>query len=301
MRVTSAMITQRTVNDFNNAREGLDAAQVRVTTGHKFQTASEDPTAAIGVMQNNAQQRAVTQYRTNIGTANSRVSLEEGSLDQLTTILTRAKELAVSQATGTATAGTRKSAATEVNQLLAQAVQLSNTKYGNEYLFGGTNSTATPYSVNTAGPAYTFAVSATPPVGGRQVEVGAGQTVTANHDGQTVFGDSTSGVLKSLQDLAAALAGGGQAPVTTSIAAIDVSMQHVQDLFAETGARANQLQITDSNLSALSNALTKHTSDLQDVDLETALTELTGRQTAYQAAMLATAKVAGLSLTDYIK
>jgi flagellar hook-associated protein 3 FlgL len=301
MRVTNALITQRTVNDFNSARELLDVAQLKVTTGHKFQTASEDPTAAIGVMQNDSQQRAITQYRTNIGTANSRVSLEEGTLDQLTSLLTRAKELAVSQATGTATTATRKSASNEANQLLAQAVQLSNTKYGNEYLFGGTNSTAAPFSISTAGPAYAFTVSGTPPVGGRQIEVGAGQTVTANHDGQTVFGDSTSGVLKSLQDLAAALAGGGQAPVTASIDAIDTSMQHAQDLFAETGARANQLQITDSNLSALAHSLAKHTSDLQDIDMETALTELTGRQTAFQAAMLATAKVAGLSLTEYIK
>ncbi len=301
MRITNSLILQRTVSDFNSARELLDAAQVKVTTGHKFQSASEDPTAAVGVMINDTQQRAITQYRTNVSSANSRVSLEEGTLDQLGTILTRAKELAVSQATGTATAATRQQTASEVNQLLAQAVQLSNTKIGNEYLFGGSNSTTVPYTVNSAGAAYTFTVAATPPTGARQMEVGAGQRVSTNHDGVTVFGDATSGVLKSLQDLASALAGGTQAAVTSSLNAIDTGIQGTQNLLAETGARANQLQITDSNLSSLASQLTKNTSDLRDVDLETALTELTGRQTAYQAAMLATAKVAGISLTDYIK
>jgi flagellin-like hook-associated protein FlgL len=37
------------------------------------------------------------------------------------------------------------------------------------------------------------------------------------------------------------------------------------------------------------------------VDVETAMTELTNRQIAYQAALLATAKVTGLSLVDYLK
>jgi flagellar hook-associated protein 3 FlgL len=252
-------------------------------------------------MQNSTQQRAITQYRQNVSSANARVSAEEGTLDQLGTILTRAKELAVSQATGTATVQTRQATASEVNQLLAQAVQLSNMKIGNEYLFGGSASTTAPFSVVTTTPAYTFTTAATPPVGARQMEVGAGQLITANHDGATVFGSSTGGVLKSLQDLAAALQGGTQGAVTASIDAIDTGIQGTQNLLAETGARANQLQITDSNLSSLANQLTKNTSDLQDIDVETALTELTGRQTAYQAAMLATAKVAGLSLTDYIK
>ena len=42
-------------------------------------------------------------------------------------------------------------------------------------------------------------------------------------------------------------------------------------------------------------------SKTEDVDLESAITELMTRQTAYQAAMLATSKVLGTSLTDYLR
>jgi flagellar hook-associated protein 3 FlgL len=47
--------------------------------------------------------------------------------------------------------------------------------------------------------------------------------------------------------------------------------------------------------------LTTFRSDLQEVDLEAAMTQLVTRQTAYQSAMLATSKVLSLSLADYLR
>ena len=68
---------------------------------------------------------------------------------------------------------------------------------------------------------------------------------------------------------------------------------------------AQSLKKFNANLrdraSALANQLKTYNADLHEIDLETAMTELTGRQTAYQAAMLATSKVLGLSLTEYMR
>jgi len=40
---------------------------------------------------------------------------------------------------------------------------------------------------------------------------------------------------------------------------------------------------------------------LSEVDQEKAITDLVSRQTAYQSAMLATSRVIGLTLTDYLR
>ncbi|MBI1809677.1 MAG: hypothetical protein HYR75_07250, partial [Gemmatimonadetes bacterium] len=281
-------------------REQLDAAQTQVTTGHKFEQASQDPTAAVGVMQDESQLSALGQYQRNVGTASARVNLESGVLNQINDLLTRAKELAIAQATGTATAATRQSTLPEVNQLLAQAVQLSNTKDGSEYLFGGTNSTNVPYTVQTTGQSYTFSVATPPPSGPRQLEISAGQRIVAGHDGTQVFGDATSGTLKTLQDLAGALQSGDQTQVTNTLSSIDTAIQNTQSLIGDAGARANTLDITKANITALNNQVTQFKSDLQDVDVETAMTNLVSRQTAYQAAMAATSRVLSLSLTSYL-
>jgi flagellin-like hook-associated protein FlgL len=47
--------------------------------------------------------------------------------------------------------------------------------------------------------------------------------------------------------------------------------------------------------------VTNFKSNLEDVDYETAITQLMSRQNAYQAAMMATSKVIGLTLTDYLR
>ena len=300
MRISDTMNTQATITNFAQLRQQVDTAQTQVSSGLRFSQASEDPSAAAGVMLNNTQIDALGQFQKNADTATRRVNLEESVLSQMNTLLANAQQLAVSQATATATVATRQTTAQAVNQLLAQAVQLANTKDGNEYLFGGTNSTAQPFGVVTSGSSYTFTVATPPPTGARQVEIAPGQLIPTNHDGTQVFVDASTGPLASLQNLAAALQGGTQTSVENTLGDLNDQLTSVQSLVGETGAWGNRLQITGSNITAFTNQLTASNATLQDTDIETAMTNLTGRQTAYQAAMAATSRVMGLSLANYL-
>ena len=85
------------------------------------------------------------------------------------------------------------------------------------------------------------------------------------------------------------------------LTSIDNAMDSVQTVVGEVGARGRQLDSASQNLDAYKTNVTVMKSNLEDVDLETAITELTSRQTAYQAALLSTSKVTGLTLTDYLR
>jgi flagellar hook-associated protein 3 FlgL len=78
-------------------------------------------------------------------------------------------------------------------------------------------------------------------------------------------------------------------------------MNAVQTMVGDVGARANTLDSAQQNLDALKVNITTFKSNLEDVDLEKAMTELTSRQLAYQAALVATSKVNSLNLTDYLR
>jgi flagellar hook-associated protein 3 FlgL len=58
---------------------------------------------------------------------------------------------------------------------------------------------------------------------------------------------------------------------------------------------AAQLAMRDQELNAKA-----YLSDLRDTPIDEAIAELTGKQTLYQAAMGATARVLGLSLANYL-
>lgn len=301
MRVTNYSATQSAISAITDARSKLDSALQRVTSGRRVNIASDDPGAALGIMQGEAQLRAREQYRRNISGAQSRVTLEDSVLDRLTGMLTRARELAISQGSDTATAATRQASSREVNQLLADAVQLASTKIDNEYLFGGVNPDAAPFSLDTSGAVFSATQRVPAPVGSRAVEIAAGQRFTATHDATEIFGDGTTGTLAAIQELAAALSSGDGAAVRAALPGLDEAMESTQALVAETGARGNQLLSVDATHSLLTLDVTANISSLRDVDLEAVLTEMAGRQTAYQAAMAATARVAGLSLADYLR
>ena len=117
MRVTNFSISDSAVLNLSALRGQVDAAQQQISSGKRFTEASADPAAAHGVMQNQSQLRAVTQYQRNVGLATSRATLEESALNQLGDILTRARELGIAQATGTASASTRGGNLRSVNRL----------------------------------------------------------------------------------------------------------------------------------------------------------------------------------------
>ncbi len=297
MRITNNIVLRNSLAGLQRNSSEIQRLQTQLSSGLKVQTSSDDPTAASQIMASSSSLTALDQYKRNIDSATSRSAAEETALDQVNDILTRAKELTLSQATDTATPATRAVAAKEMEQLFKQVVAIGSTRFGDAYLFGGDTATDSPFSATGTGTALDF--TSTNPVGTQGVQIGAGQSMIATHDGKQAFLDS--GVLTSLRDAARALASGDRVATTGSLGAVDTAFDKVQLLLGDSGARTNGLQVAAQNLSALKVNLTTYRSTLQDIDIESAVTQLVQKQTAYQAAMMATSKVLSMSLTDYLR
>lgn len=306
MRITNNIIHRDSLAYVQANARGISKAQQQVSTGLRVTKPSDDPSVAAAAMQAGGSLRAITQYRRNIESATGRAAAEEGVLDRLSETLTRAKELGVAQGTATASAATRLVAKSEVDQILASALSLGNTQYAGEYLFGGKRVDLAPFDASRAGfvaadPADSSGTTSLDLTGAPATEIAAGQRVRATHDGAQVFTTAGRSPLAALKQLSDALGANDQNAVRASIAALDGAFDGTQGLLSETGGRTNQLQMAQSNLDALEGTLKTFKSNLEEVDLEKAMTELVGKQTAYQAAMLATSKVLSLNLTDYLR
>ena len=300
MRITSNSAAMAASNGLAALREQIAKTQAQITSGKRFEAPSDDPVASQQALRNDRESRALAQYRRTIASAKHRADLEDNALQNMSTLLTRAREIAIQQGDASSTPTSRQQAVAEVNGLLAQAVALSTVRDGEEFVFGGAQSTTPPYAI-TEGTVFTFSTAGGGPVGARRVEIGNGETIAPVHDGVTVFGTTGAGVLKTLQDFATALNTGDRAQVNTQLSGLTQSQIDLQAQVADTGARASRLDIADANLSAFATQLESRTSALRDTDTERAITELVTRQTTYQAAMAATSRVLTMSLTDYLR
>lgn len=319
MRVSNTLVTQSIVGRLQDAQRNLLEAQIRATSGKKVAILSDDPTAGSTIMQIDGGLRGVEQYARNVGTVKARLEAEDGALSQITDLLGRVRELATAANSDTVDDAGRRTIGVEVRQLLQQAVSIGNTRLGDEYLFGGQAAARPPFDLALGAQAPPFAVLSTPappavpaPIarGERVIEVSPGQTMRTAHSGVDVFVDS--GLLAGIQRMADALDPGGAAAPPTfpngqrqalldAMRDVDGAFAAIQGFVGEVGARQNQADMFTSALDALKTTYTEQRSDLAEVDLAEAITTMTQRQMAYQAAMLASSKVMGLSLTDYLR
>ena len=290
MRVSNTLIQQRILRELQTGLAALNQASSQVSTGKRFERLSEDPLAGTQVMGTDRALRGIEQYRRNSIAVRARTDAEEAVLNQLTDLLTRAKELAIQEGTATSTPQTRIAVKAEVDRLLEQAIQLGNAQVGNEYIFGGHQTTSPPFD-----PSGTYFGDS----GLRKAEIGQDYLITTTQNGQGLLVDS--GVLAALKALSQELGTGTSATVGPTASLLDAAFNQVQTMLATNGARVRQVESAMQNADALEQNLSIRKEDLQGLSLEEATTRLAATQTALQAALLATSRMLNTSLVDYLR
>jgi flagellar hook-associated protein 3 FlgL len=298
MRITNSIITSSAIRSMLISQRGMDAASKQVSSGLRVDRVSQDPTAGTQAMGAASELRALAQYRRNVERASAASDAQETVLNSLSELLGRARELGISQATATASPQTRQAVKQEVDQLLRMAASLGNTRHDGAYLFGGSQSLTPPVTlIDGATPNFTVATTGA----AMEYVLSPGQRIRVNDTASEIFGTTAGGALSALRALSLALDANDVSQISAAVEDLRSASGTVQDRLGATGARSNQLQVTRANVDALALTLTAYKSQLVEVDVEQAITELVAKQTTYQAAMLATSRVIELNLTNYLR
>ena len=292
MRVTESMIYNATNSNLSSDLAALSAITEKVSSSKQLNRPSDNPAdvrSAVGLRDTLAQ---LNQYVRNITTASSKVSAQDTALASAGELIQRANELAIEGANGTLDASQRQAIAAEVSQLTEAMAQDASAKVGDEYIFSGFRVDRAPYQVTGPGQVGTYQ-------GDRGVaiaRVGSASTMQVNMAGDAVFQPA----LDALTQLQADLNGGQQVQQST-IGMIQAALTALTQARATIGARANRLDDAKTSQQALITSNEALLSQLEDTDMPSAITELTKRQTTYQATLAVTAKVMQTNLLDYLR
>ncbi|BDU22860.1 flagellar hook-associated protein FlgL [Dyella sp. GSA-30] len=152
MRISTSWQFQQSLSTMLNQQSALANTQNQVTTGKRINVASDDPTGAAQALSLNHILASNAQYTSNINAANTRLTTEGGALDSVTSLLDRARTLALNGINGSLSPSDRQNMATELTQIRDQLVQLANTTDTNgAALFAGTSTTTAPFTKNSDG------------------------------------------------------------------------------------------------------------------------------------------------------
>lgn len=124
----------------------VEDLQIKGSNMKRMQKPSDDPIGNVDLLQIRSKNIDAQQYLRNINFAQTNLGFTETVLEELTDILSKAKELAIGQASDIYNPEVRQSVSKEIHQLRLQALSLANKRMGNRYLFAGQKLLSKPFN-----------------------------------------------------------------------------------------------------------------------------------------------------------
>ena len=130
----------------NKTKQKVEDLQLKGSTLKSMTRPSDNPISNVEAMALTSATNDNNQFLKNADFALLNLSVSEKSIEELTDIMTKAKEIAIAQSSDFFNADVRKNVANEVQQLYNQTISIANKKVGLKHIFSGTNTLTTPFN-----------------------------------------------------------------------------------------------------------------------------------------------------------
>ena len=290
-RITGQMLQQSAQLNLQTSMAALAKLQSQAGTQKLISKPSDDPAGAGESMRIRADQRALTQYATNINDGMAWLSTADSALSNATDTMQTVRDLVVQGAnSGSLNPAAREAIATQLDSLKAALLSTANTKYAGRSIFAGNSD---------AGEAFTAAYATTAAAGSsvdRRVSPTA--TVRVDADGATAFGTGATSAFALIDTIAADLRAGND--VTTHIAGVDNALSSILGEQSRVGSRYNQLETSKELNMSQAGSLENQRASVEDVDLSKVILELKTQEVAYQTALAVTSRALQPTLMSFL-
>jgi flagellar hook-associated protein 3 FlgL len=161
-------------------------------------------------------------------------------------------------------------------------LSLANTSYQGQYLFGGSQGSAPPFTLDTSTNPATAVYNGDSSV--QSVETPNGQKIQVNLPGSAVFGAAGSGVLGALNQLISDFSGGATtAALTTDTNALTTSLGQLSSQRSTLDSALSRLQATSTSTQTEESQLKVAQSSLVSADPAAVATQLSQAEVQHQA------------------
>ncbi len=132
----------------NKTKEKMENLQMKGSTLKSITRPSDNPLSNVEALELTSTTNDNNQYTKNADFALLNLNVTEKSIEELTDIMTKAKEIAISQSSDFFNADVRKNVANEIQQLYNQSLAIANKKVGIKHIFSGYNTLSVPFDNN---------------------------------------------------------------------------------------------------------------------------------------------------------
>ena len=318
MKATQGTTFRSLQNHLSEIVNKMSGLQVQSTTGKRITKPSDDPAAIGPVLYSRAQIRQTDRYMETLGVAGDKLSIQDTFLGGAVDLLTDVRDEALKAINSTLSDSDLSTIADKIASLKEALLGTVNTQVEGKYIFAGYMEDVRPFEENpTYDPLlYDPANSATWPViyqaneNPITLEISPGEIIDVTSAGCATFlGDSDNdGVVDAggidifyvLSEMETAIRNNDIPTIEANITTLDEGMTQVIKTRSSLGINAQRADTSMSQLEDVKLEYQKSLSRYEDADLVETLSELLEQETAFQAALEVTSRVANLSILNYM-
>jgi flagellar hook-associated protein 3 FlgL len=291
---------QQFMDNLRRIQTRLNTDQLQIASGLRMQQVSDAPDQVSELLQARASLSASQQVTSNLGSVKSEVDMGEQTLEGAVQLFDQVQTLSAEGATGTATASSRSTLASQLQSIEQQFVGLANTSIGGRFIFSGDTDQTEPYSYDSTqpNPVSTYLGSSST----RVALHSNGTTFPVSLTAQQIFdsADPTTSVFGALNGLISGLQNNDQTAVQTSMDGLGKVAQYMNDQLAFYGTTQDKIASATDYAATQQTSLKSEISGLQDADITSSILDLTQMQTQQQAALTSRAQLPKTTLFDFL-
>ena len=176
------------IADIKRNQYNYDKLTAQLASGKKITSISDNPIAAVNIVNTNRQLGQIETFNQNVAMGMQELSTLDDLMELAGGYLSSAWDKAVQANNQTYGKGSLEALKVEIDETLKTMVDLANTEYNDNYIFGGANTKLTPYEIDENGNVIYNGTPHDNPDYIRQTEVADGVFEVINTTGDKVFG-----------------------------------------------------------------------------------------------------------------
>src|SRR5690625_1438594 len=303
MRVTQKILFGNFMRDVSQNRSKMGRIQSDLSSGRSVRVPSHDPVSFQRSRIIDENIRKEEQYQSNLSSGLQQARVAQESLDNAIDSLIDLKELVVRGSSDTSGTVTRDQLADQVSGIYVTVVDALNEKYGERYLFAGTNSGEQPFVLQDPDP---MDPSAAPVVDNRsnddplQILAADGIYLQTGVTGVSITSTEAGDLFDVIRNVEDALRADDQEAINSLLEDVDEVINHVTHNTAELGNYINRMEFMNERYESSRIIQESNISELVDTDYARAFSDLQRTEIAFEAALAVHSSMLNNSLLDYL-
>ena len=187
-RISTAARYDMIAADIKRNEDNFNRLTAQLASGKKLTSITDDPIAAVNIINTNRQLEQINTYDQNAQMGMKELDTLDDILDLANGYITQARDKAMQANNGTYGIPSLKALKTEIDEITKTVVDLANTEFNGNYIFGGTNTKISPYEFDENGNIIYNGTKYDNPDYVRKIEVAEGVFEVINVTGDKIFG-----------------------------------------------------------------------------------------------------------------